>query len=82
MIHPTEVAEEYIWNKFSDTYFESETKQLIKEWSSVFMALHHKPFRENSQEHKNFLAETLKRLEQLKLKINVKNEIDFILQRI
>jgi hypothetical protein len=82
MIHPTEVAEEYIWNKFSDVFFESETKQLIKEWSSVSMALNHKPFREDSEEYKIFLTETLKKLELLKGKINVKEEINFITNKL
>jgi hypothetical protein len=82
MIHPTEVAEEYIWNKFSDVYFENETKQLIKEWSSVSMALNHKPFRKDSEEYKKFLAETLRKLESLNKKINVREEIEFILGRI
>lgn len=82
MIHPTAVAEEYIWNKFSDAYFEEGTKQIIKEWSSVSMALNHKPFREDTEEYKKFLAETLKRLELLNVKINVKKEINSILGRL
>ena len=82
MIHPTEVAEEYIWNKFSETYFKEETKEIIKEWSSVYKALRHKPFRENSEEYKKFLNETLKKLELLKGKINVQEEIDFLRDKI
>lgn len=81
MIHPTEVAEEYIWNKFSDSYFEEDTKQLLKEWSSVSKALQHKPFREDSAEHQKFLIETLKRLQLLKNKINVEQEINELSQR-
>ncbi len=78
MIHPTEVAEEYIWNKFSEVYFEEETKETIKDWSSLSKALHHKPFREDSEEYKNFLLATLKRLKLLEGKINVKEEIKSI----
>lgn len=81
LIHPTEMAEEYIWDKFSDTYFEEETKGLIKEWSSVYKALQHKPFREDTSEYKKFLAETLKRLELLGKEINVKEEVNLILRR-
>jgi hypothetical protein len=75
MIHPTEVAEEYIWNKFSDSYFEDETKRIIKEWLSVSKALQHKPFRIDSSEYRNFLVETLRKLELLNGKINVNEEI-------
>ncbi len=76
MIHPTEVAEEYIWNKFSDVYFEQKTKEIIKEWSSLSKALQHKPFRKDSAEYRNFLMETLKRLELLKGTIDVNKEIE------
>ena len=78
MIHPSEVAEEYIWNKFSELYFNTSTNEIIKEWSSVSKALQHKPFREDSQEYKKFLSSTLKRLELLEGKINVVEEITTI----
>jgi hypothetical protein len=76
MIHPTEVAEEYIWNKFSDVYFDQKTKEIIKEWSAVSKALEHKPFRLDSAEYRIFLTETLKKLELLKGKININEEIE------
>ncbi len=82
MIHPTEVAEEYIWNKFSDAYFNESTKQLLQEWSSIYKALQHKPFRQESEEYKKFLRETLKRLELLKGKMEVGEEIEGILNKL
>jgi len=76
MIHPTEVAEDYIWNKFSETYFNENTKSLNKEWESISKALQHKPFREDSEEYKKFLSETLKKLEALDGKLDVRLEIE------
>lgn len=76
MIHPTEVAEEYIWNKFSDTYFEEETKKLVQDWRSISKALRHKPFREDSEEHRKFLANLLERLKLLQGRIDVREEIE------
>ncbi|HSZ24473.1 MAG TPA: GSCFA domain-containing protein [Cytophagaceae bacterium] len=76
MIHPTEVAENYIWNKFSDAYFEEKTKEIIKEWESVFKALQHKPFHIESAEYRKFLTGTMNRLELLKEKIDVRKEIE------
>ncbi|MCH5312768.1 MAG: GSCFA domain-containing protein, partial [Prevotella sp.] len=36
MIHPSEVAVEYIWQRFQDTYFDNKTKDAVakaaKEW--------------------------------------------------
>lgn len=82
MIHPTEVAEEYIWNKFSNAYFEEDTKQVLNDWASVSKALQHKPFREDSDEYRKFLTETLKRLQLLKDKINVRQEIQLLSQKL
>jgi hypothetical protein len=82
MIHPTEVAEEYIWNKFSDTYFEKSTKDIIKNWSVLSKALQHRPFREDSAEHKKFLKETLTKLELLNTKIDLQKEIDSLRSKI
>ena len=33
MIHPTESAEDYIWEKFSNAYFDVQTLQFLKSWA-------------------------------------------------
>jgi hypothetical protein len=78
MIHPTEVAEEYIWNKFSDCYFNEETRKLVQDWSTVSKALQHRPFREDSEEHKKFLKNLLEKLKLLQDRIDVRSEIEFV----
>ncbi|HVD98957.1 MAG TPA: GSCFA domain-containing protein [Cytophagaceae bacterium] len=82
MIHPTEVAEEYIWNKFSETYFSEETKKILSEWASLLKALQHKPFRGGTKEHSAFLEDTLSRLKKLNGKINLEEEINDMLNKI
>ena len=63
MIHPSSQAVDYIWEKFSNTYFDTKTKELIKEWESIQKALNHRPFNPDSEEHKQFLKEVEKRKE-------------------
>jgi hypothetical protein len=75
LIHPTEVAEDYIWEKFAERYFDVATKNFITEWQSVRQALQHKPFHPQSEQHQQFLKETLKKLEHLKSRVNVEKEI-------
>ena len=75
MLHPTEEAEDYIWNNFMNTYFEQSTIDFVKEWKSVQTSLNHKPFHPRSQSHQKFLRHTLTRLLELKSKINVDDEI-------
>jgi hypothetical protein len=78
MLHPTEDAEEYIWNKFAFRYFDEETNSFIGEWNSIVAALNHKPFNPGSASHQQFLQQTLKKLERFKNKIDIEKETDFI----
>lgn len=56
MLHPSEVAISYIWNRFSEAYFNESTKQLNTEIDKVQKSLAHRPLAENSLHHKKFLT--------------------------
>ncbi len=56
MLHPSDVAIEYICEKFSETYFSKETKDVIKQIDSIQKALEHKPFNAESEAYKEFLT--------------------------
>ncbi len=43
MIHPNEVAEEYIFEKFAQTYFDEELKKFIVQWQKHQKMLRHRP---------------------------------------
>lgn len=75
MIHPSETAEQYIWSKFKTRYFDSSTVELTERFESVKKALDHKPFHPASVEHKAFLKQTLRRLEELSPHLDVSEEI-------
>jgi hypothetical protein len=75
MLHPTEDAEEYIWEKFSDRYFSPDTQLFLKQWRSVLSALAHKPFHASTEAHQQFLKDTLKKLEGLSAKVDVSAEM-------
>ena len=75
MLHPTEEAEDYIWEKFMNTYFDREAIEFVGEWKSIRSSLYHKPFHPQSQAHQKFLQQTLVKLVELKSKINVDSEI-------
>lgn len=77
-IHPTEEAEEYIWEKFSDCYFDAQTKDFIQKWKSIRQALAHKPFHPTSASHQLFLKELMERLENFKPIINVDEELKIV----
>lgn len=82
MIHPSEEAEEYIWNKFSDSFFDNPTKEFIKKWKPIHTALQHKAFNAGTSGHQSFLTKTLTQLEELSKTVNVDKEIDSIKSQI
>lgn len=75
MLHPSLEAEEYIWNKFSETLFDSETNTFLKKWKSVYSSLQHKPFHSETTSHQKFLTNLLAELQELKNRVNVEQEI-------
>jgi len=59
MLHPSEQAVEYIWQRFADTFFPDETIEFLRQWKPIKEALAHKPFNPDSEEYKAFLAKTI-----------------------
>lgn len=75
MIHPSSVAEEYIWEKFIEKYIPNKSQDLIKEWQVIRKAMEHKPFHPGSDAYRKFLKETIAKLEKLKGVVNVEKEL-------
>jgi hypothetical protein len=75
MIHPSEVAENYIWEKFTEVYFNNETVSVLKEWSTIRKAINHNAFHPDSEEHQNFIKEHIAKAELLAGKIDIQAEI-------
>ncbi|MDQ2770911.1 MAG: GSCFA domain-containing protein, partial [Bacteroidota bacterium] len=83
MLHPSEVAEDYIWDKFARTYFDAEFGRFRKEWAAVRQALGHRPLHEGAPEHRQFLENTRTQLEQLALRqVDVADELRTVHARI
>ncbi len=78
MIHPNETAQEYIWQKFSETYFAEKTQQFLKKWDKLQKALHHKPFHPDSAAHQKFIQKIIAQLKGLNGTVNVEKEIKFL----
>ena len=68
MLHPSDQAVEYIWQRLSETYLSDEAKAFIQEWAPLKAALNHKPFDAESEEYKAFMHKTMLKVEALKEK--------------
>lgn len=69
LVHPSKFAIDYIWEKFSDTFFDTNTKQLNIQIEKINKSLEHKPFNPDSEEYKSFLLKLNTKISELE-KIN------------
>lgn len=65
MLHPSKVAIDYIWERFRDTYMDAATKDVLKEVEDINRALSHRPINPSTEAHKQFLIQTLLKIQRL-----------------
>lgn len=69
MIHPSDVAVDYIWQRFSENLFSGETSGVLKQWQTIWRSLQHRPLVDiNNIQYKQFLMQTLLRLNDFRKK--------------
>ncbi|MFK7048598.1 GSCFA domain-containing protein [Flavobacterium columnare] len=55
MLHPNELAVDYIWERFLENYFDEETRSLMLDIKAIQKDLAHRPFNPNTEKHQKFL---------------------------
>ena len=78
MLHPTEQAVDYIWERFSDTYFSQSTTDFIAEWRPLKQALAHKVLDATSNDFMKFKQSSIEKLNSIAEKyplLDVTNEL-------
>ena len=55
LIHPNELAIDYIWEKFSEHYFDKKTQELNLQIEEINRALNHRSSNPDSETHRQFL---------------------------
>lgn len=68
MLHPSNVAVSYVWECFSASFFSRETRTFVSEWETVEKALAHRPLHPEAPAYRNFLRQTVQKIEQLNKK--------------
>jgi hypothetical protein len=74
MVHPSEQAIDYIFEKFSASYFNTDTLKLNQEISSIRTACKHRPSNTESNAYKTFTKNILNKIATIE---SVTNNIDF-----
>ena len=81
MLHPSELAVDYIWQRFTENFLSDETKGFLKEWAEIQKAINHRPFQPESEAYKRFISQTLLKMERLNEKFpyfDMTNEVEMI----
>jgi lysophospholipase L1-like esterase len=68
MIHPNQIAINYIWEKFYENWLSDEAIDLKKQVIKIQRGLEHKPFNTDSNESREFLSSLQKKIKALKKK--------------
>lgn len=78
MIHPNEIAENYIWGRFKPTWIDQSAFDLIGEFEGIKRDLMHKPFNPDSPAHLKFLDNLQKKLERYSRNFDFSKEMDML----
>ncbi|WP_339649542.1 GSCFA domain-containing protein, partial [uncultured Salegentibacter sp.] len=55
MLHPSQTAIDYIWKRFTETWFSEDSLSVLNEVENIQKGLAHRPFNPNSEAHRKFL---------------------------
>jgi len=69
MLHPNQVAIDYIWERFFQTQMAETIHPLMEEVATIQKGLAHRPFNPNSESHQLFLANLTQKIKLLQEKI-------------
>jgi hypothetical protein len=85
MLHLSEVATEYIWNKFVSAYIGNKSRVIISEIEKLNKAINHRPFNISSKPYQEFTRANLKYIEVLEKKypsLDFTRERDFFISKL
>ena len=66
MLHPSEQAVAYVWERLVDAYFSAEAKAFLAEFRPVRQALAHRPFRPDSADYRALMDKTMLKVGELR----------------
>lgn len=68
MLHPNQVAIDYIWERFVQSHITEDAYSLMEEISGIQKSILHKPFNPDSESHQKFLKQLQKKINQVQKK--------------
>ena len=68
MLHPNQVAIDYIWHKFSENYISEDSISTMQEVSEIQKSLRHRSFNPESEQHQKFLTKLQQKISSIQEK--------------
>lgn len=68
MLHPSNMAVRYIWEKYSYAFIADSAKETMGEVEKVIQAINHRPLRKGTKDHEKFVDKTVQQMCQITLK--------------
>ena len=68
MLHPSDQAVEYIWERLSDCCLSDAAKAFVKDWAPLKAVLRHRPFNPGSDDYRRLIAQTMQKIKALEEK--------------
>jgi hypothetical protein len=68
MLHPNQVAIDYIWIQFFENYISETVFATMNEICTIQKGLKHRPFNPNTEQHQNFLINLNQKMDDIKKK--------------
>jgi hypothetical protein len=82
LVHPSEEAENYIWEKWQQFSFSPEIQQKVAEIQKIQLELAHRSFNPDSEAHRKFLQNLLGKLERMQGEVDFSEEIQDVKSRL
>lgn len=79
MVHPSELAIEYIWEKFKIAFFDKQTLTILEECQKIEKSLSHRPLNPNTESYSSFLEHLIEKMKHISNKypkLDFRKEID------
>lgn len=70
MIHPNQVAIDYVWEAFQQQYFKPQTQQILGQIQKIIAASEHRAFNPNTMAHQQFLKKQIEKIKHLEAQYN------------
>jgi hypothetical protein len=65
MLHPSQMAQDYIWDHFSETFLAKSSREMSRQVQQLRKAMEHKPFHPDEEAYKRFAQKNIASIELL-----------------